>query len=167
MSRSGGLSPYCMGLLLMTMFGQTSNIMLHLPTRAYMALSQNVVDMSKQAPMIEEPPLSIVNPADGTTVETGYARAAIGLGDPQAEDQSWAESGISGIVNISEIRFPTATYSWGSLKFWALLDDDEYKRGNVLAYGALSEATIIAAGDTIIVPPGSIRISLDSYDMEW
>lgn len=160
MARNGGLSRYCRAMLLHTMFGHSSNIYLTAPTEAFMALSRSSISQSDSGLMLDEPPAVIT--VDGVPASTSYSRAPVPMGEASG---GWIESGISAVVNDIDIRFPLATAPWGTIKYWALMDRDA--SGNILAYGALRTKATVREGDYVVISPGALQISLDSYDMEW
>lgn len=144
------------------MFGQTSNVDLSMPLQAYIALARSTVGAETPGWAIDEPPDTITD-ADGLVTSTNYVRARIALG---YNSEAWQDSGMSGVVNSVEIVFNQASASWGTLKYWALLDE-QMGGGRILVYGALAQKYVVQSGDTVIVSPGAMRIGLDSYDMEW
>ena len=154
------MSAYCRALLLRTMFGQSSNVPLGLPAEAWLALARSTITAQSAGWSLDEPtePVDV----DGVLTETMYARASIGMGPAKG---AWDDSGLSGVVNGVEIRFPKAAAPWGTLKFWSLMDAAE--GGRVLVYGALAQKYTVIKGDIVIVSPGALRVGLDSYDMEW
>lgn len=155
------MSGYCRALLLRSMFGQTSNMDLSLPAQGWIALARSPVGAETAGWAMDEPPDTITD-ASGAVLSTNYSRARIGLG---INSNSWQDSGLSGVVNSVDVVFNRATASWGTLKFWAMLDEEH--GGRILVYGSLAQKYVVQSGDTVIVAPGAMRIGLDSYDMEW
>lgn len=94
------------------------------------------------------------NPAEdnsGTEVSTSgtaYARQSV----------SFTVSGNSA-SNTSEIEFPTATASFGTVTHAAVFDAST--GGNMIAYGALATSKTIDTGDVMRVPASDFDITLD------
>jgi hypothetical protein len=94
------------------------------------------------------------NPAEdnsGTEVSTSgtaYAR----------QSASFTVSGNSA-SNTSEIEFPTATASFGTVTHAAVFDAST--GGNMIAYAALSTSKTIDTGDVMRVPASDFDITLD------
>lgn len=62
--------------------------------------------------------------------------------------------------NSAAIVFPTATGSWGTIYYVALLDSSTIGAGNVILYGSLSTAKPVDSGDTMRINTGSMVLSL-------
>lgn len=62
-------------------------------------------------------------------------------------------------TNTSAIEFPTATTSWGTVTYVAVLDAST--SGNVLASAALTASKTIGSGDVLRINAGDLDISLD------
>lgn len=94
------------------------------------------------------------NPAEdasGTEVSTSgtaYAR----------QSASFTVSGNSA-SNTSEIEFPTATASFGTVTHAAVFDAST--GGNMIAYAALATSKTIDTGDVMRVPASDFDITLD------
>ncbi|WP_416045951.1 hypothetical protein [Priestia megaterium] len=92
------------------------------------------------------------NPTDSATgtevVDGGYVRQIISFGTPS--------NGASS--NGSDVIFPIATASWGTVTHIAIFDADT--GGNLLYYGALTASKTIASGDQLKVAAGDITVTL-------
>lgn len=87
----------------------------------------------------------------GTEVSGGgYARTQVTTFDPP--------SGGS-CSNSSTVTFPSATASWGTVTHFALFD--ALTGGNMIFHGPLTVAKTINAGDTFVIPPSNITITMD------
>lgn len=64
------------------------------------------------------------------------------------------------IQNASDIAFPEANGSWGTVTHFALFDSATYGAGNMLAHGDLAATKAIGSGDTPKFAIGDIDISL-------
>lgn len=64
------------------------------------------------------------------------------------------------IQNASDITFPEASGSWGTVTHFALFDSASYGAGNMLAHGDLGASKAIGNGDTPKFAAGDIDISL-------
>lgn len=91
--------------------------------------------------------------ADGTEVAyAGYARQRIDFSAPAAA------SGAIAIQSQAQLTFPKAQTAGGTALHIGLFDS--LAGGNCLAYGALSEGLTIAEGESPVVLPGDVRLSL-------
>jgi hypothetical protein len=61
--------------------------------------------------------------------------------------------------NTAAVEFPTASASWGTITYAAILDAST--GGNMLAYGALATSKTIDSGDVFRIPTGDYDITLD------
>lgn len=59
-------------------------------------------------------------------------------------------------LNGTDITFPEATGSWGTVTHWFVTDGT-----NVLDSGALSASQTVGAGGVVRIPAGSLAINLD------
>lgn len=91
---------------------------------------------------------------------------ASGLAEPSAGDYArvavaglWAVASSGSKSNDTEIPFPTATASWGTITYFALFDAET--DGNMLWYGALTQAKSIVSGDTAKFAIGSLVLTAD------
>lgn len=82
----------------------------------------------------------------------GYARVATSSG-------SWTTSSGGSLSNASDISFPQATGSWGTITHFALFD--AASAGNMLAHGALNQSKTVASGETAKFAAGDLDVSLD------
>jgi hypothetical protein len=82
----------------------------------------------------------------------GYARAA-------TSGASWTTASGGGLSNASDITFPQATGSWGTITHFALFD--AASGGNMLAHGALSQSKTITSADTAKFAAGDFDVALD------
>jgi hypothetical protein len=92
------------------------------------------------------------NPTDSATgtevVDGGYVRQIISFGIPSNGATS----------NGSDVIFPIATASWGTVTHIAIFDAQT--AGNLLYYGALTASKTIASGDQLRVAAGDITVTL-------
>ena len=101
--------------------------------------------------------LSTADPLDdssgmGEPSGNGYARAETSASD-------WSTSSGGAVCNASNISFPTAGGSWGTITHFALFDSAT--GGNMLAHGALDQPKVIGASDTGKFDAGDLEIGLD------
>lgn len=101
--------------------------------------------------------LSTANPLDNGSglaepSGSGYARVA-------TSSASWTTASSGSLSNASDITFPQATGSWGTVTHFALFD--AASAGNMLAHGALSQSKTITSGDTAKFAAGDLDVSLD------
>ncbi len=82
----------------------------------------------------------------------GYARAATAAAD-------WSAAAAGQLDNATDLTFPEATESWGTVTDVAFLDASTL--GNILYYSALSSSKKIEIGDTPKFAAGSVVISED------
>jgi len=111
------------------------------PATVYLALFTAVTGLETDAPSAE---------VSGDT----YARQACAL--------DAASGGVS--ANTSEIAFPQAGASWGTITHFALVDHETNvtwgTNVHVLMYGALTVSKAIGAGDTLKVAASDLDISI-------
>ncbi len=101
--------------------------------------------------------LSTANPgetASGLAEPSGgsYARVATTGAD-------WAAASSGSNSNAQELAFTTATGAWGTITHFALFDD--LTGGNMLVYGALTQAKAVISGDTPKFDVGSMVFTID------
>jgi len=111
------------------------------PTTVYLALFTAVTGLETDAPTAE---------VSGDT----YARQACAL-DAAASSAS---------ANTSEVAFPQAGASWGTITHFALVDHETNvtwgTNVHVLKHGALTTSKAIGAGDTLKVAASALAISI-------
>lgn len=83
-----------------------------------------------------------------------YARVTTAAGD-------WDAAAAGAIANATDITFPEATGSWGTVTHFGILDSGTWGAGNLLAHGALGASKAIGSGDTPKFAAGDIDITLD------
>lgn len=76
-------------------------------------------------------------------------------------DANWANTnGVNGVTsNVSDITFPTATASWGTVTNMAIIDASGYGLGNMLFYGTLTASKAVGTGDTFKFGAGNLTIT--------
>lgn len=82
----------------------------------------------------------------------GYARVA-------TSGAAWTTASGGSLSNASDVTFPQATGSWGTITHFALFD--AASAGNMLAHGALSQSKTVTSGDTAKFAAGDLDVSLD------
>jgi len=87
-----------------------------------------------------------------TTTSSAYARQA-------ATFASAASPGGTATTSAT-ITFPTATASWGTVTYLAIMDGATAGAGNVLFYGALDSSKLIETGDTFQIQSGNLTVTL-------
>ncbi|HUV64199.1 MAG TPA: hypothetical protein VMW24_09885 [Sedimentisphaerales bacterium] len=130
----GGFSNYWENKILDHIFGKSS----YTPPTIYVALS--TADPLDDGSRISEPS------------GNGYTRVEISASD-------WSASAAGAVCNASNITFPTASGSWGTVTHFALFDSAT--GGNMLACGALEQPKVIGASDTGKFDAGALEIGLD------
>lgn len=101
--------------------------------------------------------LSTADPGENSSglsepIGNGYARA-------QTAPSDWNAANGGLLNNANGIEFSTATGAWGTVTHFALFD--AAAAGNMLAYGALTDAKTIGSGDTARFVTGDLDITLD------
>lgn len=99
--------------------------------------------------------LSTANPgADGSGIAepsgNGYIRKAISFG--AAASRQVAQDAVC--------TFDTATGAWGNIGYWAVFDAES--SGNMLAYGSLSTARDVVAGNKPSIASGQTTITINT-----
>jgi len=99
--------------------------------------------------------LSTTEPSgDGSGVTepsgNGYARVS-------TSDADWSGASSFEIQNTSDVTFPTATGSWGTVSYFVLYD--AASGGNMLIFGALTLSKEIVSGRTPSFTAGDLSIT--------
>jgi len=84
-----------------------------------------------------------------------YARQTL---DP--DDANWAAISSGATSNLSDITFPTASGSWGTIVAVAITDSATYDAGNLLFYGTLSVSKTVTSGDTFTFSTNDLDVTL-------
>ena len=84
-----------------------------------------------------------------------YARQTL---DP--DDDNWAAISSGATNNLSDITFPTASGSWGTIVAVAITDSATYDAGNLLFYGTLATSKTVTSGDTFTFSATDLVVSL-------
>ena len=82
----------------------------------------------------------------------GYSRV-------QTTEADWSVAVDGLLSNAADITFDAATGDWGTVTHFALFN--AASAGNMLAYGALTQAKTIGNGDTVQFASGDLNITLD------
>ena len=101
--------------------------------------------------------LSTTDPLDdasGLAEPAGNAYARV---ETSASD--WNAASSSSLDNASDIIFPKATGSWGTVTHFALFDATT--GGNMLAHGALSQPKAVGGSYTAMFDAGDLSVSLN------
>lgn len=130
----GSFSNYWENEVLDHLFGKGA----YAPPTIYVALS--AADPDEDESGVDEP--------DGG----GYARVATAAGD-------WSNAAGGLLDNVVAIEFDAAVGDWGTMTHFVLFD--AATAGNLLAYGALTQAKTVNAGDQARFPPGELEVTLD------
>ncbi len=109
------------------------------------------------------PPAAIyiaLSTADPSDDGTGAAEPA---GDSYARSQTsnvdWAAASGGAVSNADGVEFAQAMAPWGTITHFALYD--AAVGGNLLAFGPLTDARTVAAGDTLRFGPGDLTVTLN------
>lgn len=73
----------------------------------------------------------------------------------------WGTAASGAISNSNAITFTTATGSWGTISYFALVDNATTGAGNIIAWGSITTPKAIDNGDTASFAVGDIDITLD------
>lgn len=130
----GSFSDYLEDKILNHIFGKNS----YTPPNIYVALS--TADPQDDASGLAEP--------------IGHAYARV-----QTSASDWNVAAGGSLDNASNIIFPQATGSWGTITHFALFD--AATGGDMLACGALSQPQIIDSGNTVKFTAGYLDINMD------
>ena len=119
--------------------------------------------------------------APATTYYLGVSTSAFAEGDTPAQaaakepsDSAYQRQLISfgtassrTISNDSDIEFPEATASQGSIGYWAIFDGSG-STANTVAQGSFTTAKTVATGDVLRVATGDLDISVSSiWGLHW
>jgi len=100
--------------------------------------------------------VSTTDPTDAGSSATEPAGGAYARIATTASD--WQRTG-SVVDNTSQLSFPEATASWGTLTHFVMYD--AATGGNVIAHTELTSAKAIASNETLRFPVGNITFTLD------
>jgi hypothetical protein len=89
-----------------------------------------------------------------STSGTAYARQA-------CSGATWNAASGGSISTASDVTFPAATASWGTIVGVGLYDGDVEGAGNLLWYGTVGTSKTIDSGDTAKVSAGDLTLSLN------
>lgn len=100
-----------------------------------------------------------VSTADPTEAGTGTAEP-IGNGYARitTAPTDWSRTGNI-VDNVTELSFPEATGTWGTLTHIAIYD--ALTAGNMIAYAVLGTSKAIGANETLRFPAGNITFTMD------
>jgi hypothetical protein len=108
------------------------------------------------------PPTIYVALSAGDPGDDGVG-AAEPSGGPYARIETanadWTPAAGGAISNADAIEFAPASAAWGTITHFALYD--AAVGGHLLAYGPLTVAQAVAAGDTVRFPPGDLNVTLN------
>jgi hypothetical protein len=128
------------------MFGKTSNFgTLSVPPSIYVALSTTTPNADETSPNVTEP------------VGNNYARVNVAA----AGWNSATHAAPAVLSNNGAINFPTASGDWASaanMTYVVLFD--ALTSGNMLGFGALTQAKPVLNGDTASFASGALQITL-------
>lgn len=82
---------------------------------------------------------------------SGYARQSVGASGLTVSGDTAS--------NATDIEFPTATGSWGTITHAAIFDAST--AGNMICWGALGASRTIDTGDILRIPTGDLDFTLD------
>jgi hypothetical protein len=77
----------------------------------------------------------------------------------QLLNTDWASASSGSITTASDVTFPTATASWGTVVAAAIVDASS--SGNIIWYGTLTSNKTVDSGDTFKITAGNLTLSLD------
>lgn len=103
--------------------------------------------------------LFTTDPTDaGTGTEvSGGSYARVQVNQDGVTSPFWADVGSDGMENDSDVTFPTATASWGTVTHFGI--HDAVTTGNLLFHGALSANKTVGDGDTFKFATGDLDIT--------
>ena len=84
-----------------------------------------------------------------------YARTAISFGAASSRR----------ITQDADVTFPTASGSWGTVAYWAIVDSGTYGAGNMLAHGAFSVSKSIINSNTPSVASGQVYVEFSAGEI--
>lgn len=130
----GGLCNYGENFILDLLFGDGS------PATFYVGLS--IADPTDDAS-------GIIEPSGGA-----YARVAV-----TNNVTNWPAAVSGTKTNGTDIEFPQATGSWGTITHWFI--GDAASGGNYYAHGAVDTSKTVVSGDNVFFSTGTLSISAD------
>lgn len=120
------------------------------------------LDMTK--PTVFALSLGIATILDADTGSVGAWEAAdsgsYARQDEPPLDANWAAIAAAGLTdNVSEIAFPTATGSWGTITDACGCSSATYATGEIYVYGVLSASKAVAIDDIFKFPIGNFDVT--------
>jgi len=71
---------------------------------------------------------------------------------------TWGDAASGSITTVTDIEFPEATGSWGTITHIALYDAST--NGNMLAHGALAASQAVSSGEVLRITAGNLTLTL-------
>lgn len=91
----------------------------------------------------------------------GYERQTIGSLTAQEQPETAGGNVDIRITNGSAVTFPPSTDITSQIiSHWAIWDSNTAGEGNVLYSGALATSRLIATGDSVVIPEGSVVLTI-------
>jgi len=104
--------------------------------------------------------LCTADPGEGATGANIVEPVAMGYERQPCDD--WGSAASRAIANDAAITFPTATGTWGTMAYFAILDSVTAGAGNVIAYGTITPNKPIVSGDVAVIEIGDLDVSWDA-----
>jgi hypothetical protein len=99
--------------------------------------------------------------ADPTDAGTGASMSECANANNYARATcAFAAAASRAIANTGTVTFNTASGSWGTASYWAVLDSGTHGAGNMLAHGSITTPKAIVNGNTPSMAAGQISISV-------
>lgn len=105
--------------------------------------------------------------ADPTDAATGASMNEVANANAyQRTAISFGVASSRSVTQDADVTFPQASGGgWGTVSHWAIVDNQTYGSGNVLAHGELASPKAINENNTPTVASGEIVISVDAGEM--
>ena len=92
-------------------------------------------------------------PGSGTTDPSGNNHSRV-----TTSGSTWNSASNGSTTNNTDITFPTASGSWGTVQYGALYD--AANNGNMIAYGTLNPSKTVGDGDVFKILAGNLNKSI-------
>jgi hypothetical protein len=102
---------------------------------------------------------AVTEAGGGITEPTGGAYARVSFANNKTTGWDTGTGADNLISNLSELTFPEATASWGTITHFFI--SDAATGGNILVSEALTTAKTISSGGIARFPAGSLDIAID------
>lgn len=104
--------------------------------------------------------------ADPTDAATGGSMNEVPDANNYAREAiAFSAAASRKVIQNGALEFNTASGAWGTVPYWALVDDITHGAGNVLAHGAFATGKVIVNGNTPTIPDLEIEVEISAGEI--